>query len=186
VLAESDAAVISASMTDPERFGVIFDRHATVLFRYLVRRVGADEADALLGELFRVAFEKRTGFDLERPSARPWLYGIATNLLAHHHRSETRRLRATAKVLASRNLPVDSAERVDEVLDASVLWPTVARGVAELPQIERDVVVLYVWEELSYQEIASALGVAVGTIRSRLNRARMRLRELSVSTGRQI
>src|SRR5215510_555139 len=73
---ESDAAIISASLADPGCFGALFDRHATVVFRYLVRRVGVDEADALLGEVFRVAFEKRATYDTARMNARPWLYGI--------------------------------------------------------------------------------------------------------------
>ena len=96
----SDAAVIAASLDEPEVFGALFDRHATVLFRYLVRRVGVDEADGLLGEVFRVAFEKRATYDIERPNARPWLYGIATNLLARHRRREARRIHAMARVLA--------------------------------------------------------------------------------------
>jgi len=83
---ESDAAVIAASLHDPVRFGTIFDRHATVLHRYLVRRLGPDEAEAMVGEVFRVAFEKRHTYDVLRPAARPWLYGIATNLLAKHRR----------------------------------------------------------------------------------------------------
>src|SRR5256885_9640321 len=94
----SDAAVITASLNEPDRFGVLFDRHATVLFRYLVRRVGVDDADGLLGEVFRVAFEKRATYDCERPDARPWLYGIATNLLARHRRTEARRIHATARL----------------------------------------------------------------------------------------
>src|SRR6185295_11058197 len=97
---ESDAAVISASLDEPARFGDLFDRHATVVFRYLVRRVGVDHAELLLGDVFRIAFEKRATYDCARPTARPWLYGIATNLLAHHKRSEARRIAATARLLA--------------------------------------------------------------------------------------
>ena len=80
----TDAEVIAASVGSPAAFGELFDRHATTLFRYFVRRVGPDDADTLLGELFRVAFERRETFDTERPEARPWLYGIASNLLARH------------------------------------------------------------------------------------------------------
>src|SRR5712691_7903088 len=85
---ESDAAVIRASLDEPGHFGTLFDRHATVVFRYLVRRVGVDEAEPLLGDVFRIAFEKRATYEGERPNARPWLQGIATNLLAHHRRNE--------------------------------------------------------------------------------------------------
>src|SRR5437763_9173128 len=97
-----DAEVIAASLDAPARFGVLFDRHATILFRYLVRRVGPDEADNLLGEVFRVAFERRQSFDVERRDARPWLYGIATRLLARHRRTEARRITATARLLSRR------------------------------------------------------------------------------------
>ena len=181
---DSDADVIAASMVQPDRFGVIFDRHATALFRYLVRRVGVDAADALLGELFRVAFEKRHGYDLARPNARPWLYGIAVRLLAHHKRSEARRLNATARLLAERGSTDPSEGTVDQ-LDASRLWPVVARGVAGLPEAERDALLLYVWEQLSYDEIAVATGVPVGPVRSRLTRARITVRELRAPSGRQ-
>ena len=85
---ETDAAVIRESQEQPAHFGVLFDRHATVLFRYLVRRVGVDDADALLGEVFRVAFEKRATYDCDRPDARPWLYGIATRLISRRRRDE--------------------------------------------------------------------------------------------------
>lgn len=181
---ESDAAVISASLADPGRFGAIFDRHATVVFRYLVRRVGVDEAEGLLGDVFRVGFEKRAAYDCERPNARPWLYGIATNLLAHHRRSEARRIGATARLLARRPAAAEATDQLVDRLDAEALWPRVADAVAALPEGERDALLLYVWEELSYEEIARALDVPVGTVRSRLNRARENLRELRASIGR--
>jgi len=186
MLVETDAMVISDSISDPERFGVLFDRHATVLFRYLARRVNADEADPLLGEVFRVAFERRASYDCERPNARPWLYGIATNLLAHHRRSEARRLHATARLLAEGAPAADPADGVVAALDAATLWAVVADRVGQLPDIERDALVLFVWEDLSYDEIATALEVPVGTIRSRLNRARQQLRELRPLIGREI
>jgi RNA polymerase sigma factor (sigma-70 family) len=183
---ESDSRVIRSSFDEPERFGEIFDRHATVVFRYLVRRVGVDDAEALLGDVFRVAFEKRTTYDDERPSARPWLYGIATNLLAHHRRSEARRIAATARLLAAGQVPPsDSTDQLVARLDALELWPHVAEAVALLPEAERDTLLLYVWEELSYDEIAAALDIPVGTVRSRINRARLGLRELRTSIGRQ-
>lgn len=183
---ESDATLIAASLDDPEHFGALFDRHATVLFRYLVRRVGVDEADTLLGEVFRVAFEKRATYDCERANARPWLYGIASNLLARYRRTEARRIHATARLLARHRPAADPADEIADDLDAQHLWPHVADAVAALPEEERDALLLYVWEELSYDEIASALDVPVGTVRSRLNRARQRLRELRASIGRTV
>ena len=182
---DSDAAAIAASLGDPGCFGALFDRHATVVFRYLVRRVGVDEAEALLGEVFRVAFEKRGTYDGDRPNARPWLYGIATNLLRRHQRSEARRMGAVARLLARQRPAEDPADQVVASVDARDLWPHVADAVARLPEVERDALLLYVWEELSYDEIATALDVPVGTVRSRLNRARLTLRELQASIGRE-
>src|SRR5262245_38357308 len=97
---DDDARVIAASLVEPRRFGTIFDRHATVLHRYLVRRLGPDAADGLVGEVFLIAFNGRDRYDLERSSARPWLYGIATNLVAKHRRGEARRIHAMARMAA--------------------------------------------------------------------------------------
>lgn len=167
--------MIAAAIADPPRFAVIYDRHAGVVFRFLVRRVGRENADELLGETFRIAFERRSSFDLDRPNARPWLYGIATNLVAKHRRSEGRRLRATARIVAEHQ-PEYLSDAVDAI-DARRALPDLVDAIADLPDAERDVILLYAWEELTYDEIAIALDVPVGTVRSRLNRARSRLRE---------
>ena len=176
--AESDAAIIAASLEQPAQFGVLFDRHATTLYRYFVRRAGPDEADGLLGELFRVAFERRTTYQLERADARPWLYGIGTKLLAKHRRSEARRLRATARLAARGTTAGDFTDGIAATLDAAQLWPRVSEVIATLPDGERDALLLFVWEGLSYEEIADSLEIPVGTVRSRLNRVRRRMREL--------
>jgi RNA polymerase sigma-70 factor (ECF subfamily) len=176
---------MSDSIENPQRFGILFDRHATVVFRYLVRRVGVDDADPLLGEVFRVAFERRSSYDFDRADARPWLYGIATNLLAHHRRGEARRVRAMGRLVGGQLPADDPSESVVSAIDAESLWREVAQAITLLPDAERDSLVLYVWEELSYDEIAIALGVPLGTVRSRLNRARIRLRELDKPCGRQ-
>ena len=180
---ESDAALIAASLDQPGRFGPLFDRHATVLHRYLVRRIGPDDADTLVGEVFRIAFEKRHTYDLTRPLARPWLYGIATNLLARHRRREARRYHAMARLAAQRVPAVELDDRVSDVFDAAGRWERVAAAVADLPEPERDALILHVWEGLSYEEVAGALDIPVGTVRSRLNRARGRLRELAAPSG---
>lgn len=182
---ESDAAVISASLAEPVRFGDLFDRHASVVFRYLVRRVGVDAAEPLLGDVFRIGFEKRAIYDPAIPNARPWLYGIATNLIARHRRSEARRIHATARVLTRSRSTHDPTDDIAPRLDAVDLWPRVASAIALLPDAERDALLLYAWEELSYDEIARALDVPIGTVRSRINRARTTLRELKAPTGRE-
>jgi RNA polymerase sigma factor (sigma-70 family) len=182
---ETDAAVIAASLATPASFGAIFDRHATVLQRYLVRRLGPDDADGLLADVFRIAFERRAAYDLDRPTARPWLYGIATNLLAKHRRSEARRIQATARLVAGQLPAPDEAEAVSGAVDAAGQWQRVAVAITQLPSAERDVLSLHVWEGLSYDDIAAAVGIPVGTVRSRLNRARRRLRELTDRGGEE-
>jgi RNA polymerase sigma-70 factor (ECF subfamily) len=182
---ESDASVIAASLASPACFGTIFDRHATVLHRYLVRRLGPDEADGMVADVFRIAFEKRGAYDLDRPTARPWLYGIATNVLAKHRRSEARRIHATARLVARQPPPLDEADLVSGAIDAADQWQRVAVALTRLPAAERDVLLLHVWEGLPYEDVAAAVGIPVGTVRSRLNRARRRLRELAGPSGEE-
>ena len=100
----------------------------------------------MVGEVFRIAFEKRAGYDPDRPSARPWLYGIATNLLAKHRRREARRFHAMARLVAQRVPPPDDADRVSAAVDAAGAWQRVAEAVTALPPPERDALVLHVWE----------------------------------------
>jgi RNA polymerase sigma factor (sigma-70 family) len=182
---ESDAAVIAASLATPACFGTIFDRHATVSHRYLVRRLGPDDADGMVADVFRIAFEKRAAYDFDRPTARPWLYGIATNVLAKHRRSEGRRIHATARLVARHPPPLDEAELVSGAVDAADKWQRVAVALTRLPAAERDVLLLHVWEGLAYDDVAAAVGIPVGTVRSRLNRARRRLRELTEPGGEE-
>src|SRR2546425_3887744 len=96
----SDAEVIGRSLGEPEAFGLIYDRHAATLLRFLGRRAGARVAEGLVGELFRIAFERRKTFDASRASALPWLYGIGSDLLLKHPADEARRLRASARMAA--------------------------------------------------------------------------------------
>jgi RNA polymerase sigma-70 factor (ECF subfamily) len=176
----SDAEVIGRSLGEPEAFGLIYDRHAAALLRFLGRRAGAKVAEGLVGELFRVAFERRKTFDGSRVSALPWLYGIGSNLLLKHRRAEARRLRATARLAASETRGRASAA----ALDARLMFPRVAKAIEALPDDEREALLLFAWEELPYQSVAEALELPVGTVRSRLNRARAHLRELLEPKGK--
>ena len=163
-------------------FAAIFDRHYDAVHRYLARRVGADLADDLAAEAFTEAFDFRARFDTGRSDARPWLFGIATNLLRHHQRSEARRLRAYARVDRPSDIPrAESA--IEARLDAQRAAPMIATALAQLSTDERDVLLLFAWADLRYEEIAVALHIPIGTVRSRLNRARGRLRELIGRSG---
>lgn len=173
--APSDGEVIAASTRDPARFGLIFERHHSTIYSYLRHRVGRDEAADLAAETFVKAFHARARYDVERENARPWLFGIATNLLRHHGRRERRRLAAYAR---TRSDPVPSAiEEAEDRVDAERAGPQLARALASLSGDEREVLLLYVWADLSQKEIADALAIPVGTVYSRLSRSRQRMRE---------
>src|SRR5207237_9652300 len=129
----------------------------------------------------RIAFERRKIFDTSRESALPWLYGIGSNLLLKHRRSEARRLRASARMAADDETP----NRRTPALDARLLFPRVAAAIEALPAGEREALLLFAWEDLSYQSVAEALELPIGTVRSRLNRARAQLRELLEPGGEQ-
>jgi RNA polymerase sigma-70 factor, ECF subfamily len=183
MVSPSDAELIGRSLAEPETFGAIYDRHAPTVLRFLGRRAGAEVAESLLADVFRVAFERRKAFDSARESALPWLYGIGANLLLKHRRSEARRLRASARMAAGRALADGRAGAA--ALEARVLFPRVAEAIESLPLGEREALLLFAWEELSYQSVAEALELPIGTVRSRLSRARARLRELLEPGGKE-
>jgi RNA polymerase sigma factor (sigma-70 family) len=165
----SDAEVIRRSLDEPEAFGLVYDRHAATVLHFLGRRVGAEAAEGLLGELFRIAFERRKTFDPVRATALPWLYGIGSNLLLRHRRAEARRLRASARMAAAGH--VADRRTSAAAFDARVLFPRVADAIDSLPKSEREALLLFVWEKLPYESVAEALDLPIGTVRSRLNRA---------------
>jgi len=171
----TDSVVIAESRLTPASFGAIFDRHFDRIHGYLQRQVGTDLADDLASQTFLVAFDRRTSFDLAHESARPWLFGIAANMVRHHLREVRRRLGAYARVGVDAAL--DAFDGVEERVDAAALRPSLETALAELPKEELETMLLYAWAELTYSEIAEALAVPVGTVRSRLNRTRERLRE---------
>ena len=170
-----DAAVIQLSRHEPEYFTELFRRHAPYIQRYVVRRLGQDAADDIVAETFLLAFRQRDSYDQARSDARPWLYGIATNLIGHHRRAEIRLYRALARTGAD---PVTESftDRIDDRVSAGTASRRLAVGLAGLPEELRDTLLLVAWGDLSYEETATALGVPVGTVRSRISRARSALR----------
>ena len=167
-----DAALIEQSWHEPEAFAGLYDRHASHIHRYVTRRLGNSAADDVVGETFLAAFQRRRRYDLGRPDARPWLYGIAANVIGKHRRAELRMLRAFARTGAD---PV--AESYADRADARVSAAGVQRHLAAAPAGDRDVLLLIAWADLSYEEVAVALDIPAGTVRSRLHRARRKVRE---------
>jgi len=170
-----DAVLIAESTGAPERFAAIFDRHAPALHRYAARRLGPDAADDLVAETFLTAFQKRTSYDTSYPDARPWLFGIATRLIARRRRNEVRFFRAIARTgIDPAAEPVD--DRATDRAAAAALRRGLAAALAALPAGDRDVLLLTA-SGLGYAETAQALRVPVGTVSSRLARARRKMRQ---------
>ena len=178
----SDAAAIAASLDSPAAFAVVFERHHPAVHRYLARRIGSDFADELAAETFAVAFAKRGRYQATVADVRPWLFGIATKLAHRHWRREERELRAYARTGVDASAP-SPAERVNARADSAVAGPAIAAALAALSADERDVLLLYAWEELDQPEIAAALSIALGTVKSRLHRARARVRQSLAAAG---
>jgi RNA polymerase sigma factor (sigma-70 family) len=176
-----DAAVLAASVDEPELFTAVFDRHFGVIHAYLARRVGADRADDLAAEVFRLAFQRRRLFRPVHESARPWLYGIASNLVLQDQRSELRRLSALARLEAA-EVHGKTADPAGERADSVSLRRPLFEALARLEPRDRDVLLLVAWEGLSYTDVAAALEIPVGTVRSRLNRARAVVRRAFAET----
>jgi RNA polymerase sigma factor (sigma-70 family) len=174
--AATDAAVIVASLDDPARFSVLYDRYAAQLYRFAYRRVGHDTADDVVAEAFLAAFHRRKRYDPNQPDARAWLFGILVRELAGHHRREQARYRALAKLPADGPTP-GPADRVAAEVGAGALRGILANALADLADGDRDVLLLIAWGDLSYPEVAAALRIPVGTVRSRMHRARRQLRE---------
>lgn len=180
--AADDAAVIESSWREPEQFATLFDRHAPHIYRYLARRAGRQVADDLVAETFLAAFAKRDRYDLGHPDARPWLYGIATNLVGQHRRDQARQDRITQAAAAAEPEVPGHADRVAADVTAQAMRTLLEGALAVLSAGDRDVLLLIAWEQLTYEETAHALGIPVGTVRSRLNRARGVVRAALAST----
>jgi len=173
---EADAVVIEQSWAEPERFAAIFERYFSQIHQYLAGRVGAKIADDLAAEVFAIAFANRQRYDVARDCARPWLYGIATNLLSAHRRKEGRFYRALARAHA-REVSPSEEDLVADRVSATAAGPALAAALAALDAGDRDVLLLAALAGLGNREVAQALGIPYGTVCSRLSRARRRLRD---------
>jgi RNA polymerase sigma-70 factor (ECF subfamily) len=180
----SDDEIIARSRTEPEVFGEIFDRHFKLVYRFCARRVLDSQSEDIAGDVFRKAFERRELYDVARQDARPWLLTIARNLIRDRLRSQASHRLALQRIRALEGVRAPGLdEQVATTLDARQDLELVAAALELLPDDEVEPLLLYVWDDLSYAEIAEILDVPIGTIRSRLSRVRERLSELVERRG---
>ena len=173
--ATPDAVLIERSWRDGDVFAAVFDRYYAEIHGYVTRRLGRSLADDVAAETFLIAFDRRRRYDVAQPSARPWLYGIAGNLIARHRRAEVRQYRALARTDVTASVD-GHGEHVAGRVDAQALRGPLAAALLEIAERDRDVLLLVAWAQLSCEEAARALGIAAGTARSRLHRARRQIR----------
>jgi RNA polymerase sigma factor (sigma-70 family) len=182
---QTDAQQIESSFTDPEAFTVLFERHAVPLYRYIVKRVGRSDAPDVLGETFATGFRSRRAYDLDRSDARPWLFGIATNCVRRLWRSEQRRLTREAAA-AVRDIAEDHSEEALSTVFFHGQSQPIAEALEHLDDTSLDVLLLVAGPGFTYEQISIALDIPVGTVRSRLSRARRKLRELLGEPGQYL
>lgn len=163
---QSDAELIVQSATTPEAFALVVRRHHALVYRYVARRLGAQQAEDLASEAFALAFAARGKYDVAYPSARPWLLGIATNLIRNHKRAEYAALKAYATTGRDPLTPTATTPTDDTI------GPAVAAAMAAMKPKHRDVLFLHAVAELSHEEIAHAMGVPIGSVKGWLSRAR--------------
>jgi RNA polymerase sigma factor (sigma-70 family) len=177
----SDTELWARAPADPEAFGVLFERHARSVYNFCFRRTGDwSLTEDLVSAVFLETWRRRREVEITSTSASllPWLLGVATNLLRNERRLR-RRLASVIDRLNPHERQPDFADDVVGRLSDEQQMRTVLRTVERLPQHELDVITLYAWGHLSYEDIAAALSIPVGTVRSRLSRARASLRELT-------
>jgi len=171
----TDAQIIRRSWQSPQEFGTLYDRYATVLYGYACLRIGRGPAEDVVADTFLAAFSQRHSYDLARASARPWLFGILTNKIAERSRTEKIHYRAHAR--AWQNPVLDGiADQVADQVTARAQRGRLAAALSRLNAADRHVLLLVAWGQLSYDEVAQALRIPPGTVASRLNRARRKVR----------
>jgi RNA polymerase sigma factor (sigma-70 family) len=169
-----DAELLRRSVDDPDLFEEIFERHYDSVLRFGRQRLGHDVGEEVAARTMVIAFDRRASFDDAFRSCRPWLLGIATNLIRHHLRQERIHLAALARLPIDPDL--DDEDTLDR-LEAARQRPRLLEALEELTPGDRDAFTLVALSDLTYAEVAGALGVAEGTVGSRLHRARRSLRE---------
>jgi RNA polymerase sigma factor (sigma-70 family) len=172
VSANDDAEVLARSLAEPGEFAAIYTRHGPAIVRYARRRLGETTGEDAATEVFVRAFKQRATYTAQHPTALPWLYWLAGQVVGDYARAERRRLRLLARLAETVAPP-----SIESFGARPGLGPEVVRGLRRLSDADRETLLLVVWGELTYEEAAAAVGAPVGTVRSRISRARRQLRE---------
>jgi len=182
-LSASDQSLWEASARgDQGAFTELYERHAGTIYNYLFRRLADwSEAEDLTAVVFLEAFRRRKQVVVVDGKLLPWLYGIATNVLRNRRRALWRHRHLVAQLTdhSVKAVEPDAATRAE----AAMQMRSVLARIATLPRLQQDVIALCLWSGLSYEEAAVALGVPVGTVRSRLSRARAAFTEPDDAPG---
>jgi RNA polymerase sigma factor (sigma-70 family) len=161
---------------DAEAFGDIYERHARAVQSYcLWRTADLQAAEDAAATVFLEAWRQRQRLRPTSSSAAPLLLGIANNVVRRQWRSQRRYREALARVRSAGQIPTDLEAEAIARVDAMQRLRDGGEAIRALPRREREVLAMLAWSDLSYGEIAEALGLPVGTVRSRLARARARL-----------
>ena len=167
---ERDAEDIRDSLRDPPAFSIIFERHVPNVARFVARRVKPGDVEDLVAETFIAAFRARGSYDLKRPYALPWLYGIATNIVRHHFRSEERRRRILLRwqQRAGRDLDITDGGLLaaDAWLEAEEISAQLVVALESLDAGSREALLLFACEDFSYEEVAQSLRIPMECAKS--------------------
>jgi RNA polymerase sigma factor (sigma-70 family) len=181
---QSDVELWRRATTGDERaFATLFERHIDAVYNYCFRRIGDwSVAEDLAADVFLEAWRQREKVSPHGESLRPWLLGVATNLIRNHQRSLHRQQHALRR-LSNQKEESDFADDVVDRLSEQEEMKIVLAGLRNLDSLDQDILALCVWEKLSYEAAATALDLPIGTVRSRLSRLRSKLRDGLVVKG---
>lgn len=176
-MVDAESGVSEHPFLTARTFEQLYLDHRRRVYGYVARRVGPDLAEELTAQVFAEAWAGRERFDERRGTPIVWLLGIATNLLRRSHRTEMAQLRAFARSGVDPGVRMSDDTVVVDRMAARAGWAAVAAALADMPDIDREVLTLAGWAGLSYDDIATVLDLSTGTVKSRLSRARSRLVE---------
>ena len=181
-----ESCLRSIARDDNRAFGVLFERYSDFVYNVAFRRTANwSAAEDITEVVFTELWRQRHRVTSYEGSLRPWLAGVAANQSRRWWRDQARKSRTVDRLalVRGRDHAEDVAEAVVNRVDDQARMGALLDAVSQLPEDQRDVLTLWAWEQLSYEEIAAALHLPIGTVRSRLNRARTRLREIDGTAG---